>query len=271
MNPQMFRFTSQPTLEKASFVVGWTEDAGAVSGRAADHLIEVSGAEGFCQIEPVGFFPVGGVTVEDDIAQFPESRFHYSQASHTVIFRSDPPPSRKYDFLNGILDLAQYNGKAEALYTINGLPALIPHTATRRVFGVYNDPAMQRKLRPFVSSGMTWQGEPHASTYLLWLARSRGLHAAGLWIEVPFYLTDYEDFWSIKSAVSLLGILLGQHWDLGKLDGIIDEEDEKFTQLRKDDRDIDAKIRNLEEGHSLDRQEQMELAEAVQNALRGRR
>ncbi len=271
MNPQIFRFTSQPVLEKTSLVIGWTKDAGGVSGRAADYLIEASGGSSFCQIEPAGFFSVGGVTVEDDVAQFPESQFFYSQTSNLVTFRSDQPASRKYDFLNGILDLAQYNGKAEALYTINGIPALLPHTATRRVLGVYNDPVMQKKLRSFVSSGMTWQGVPHTSTYLLWLARSRGLPGAGLWIEVPFYLTDYEDLWAIKSAISLLGIILGQHWDLSNLDRLIDEEDEKFTQLRKDDRDIDAKIRNLEEGHSLDRQEQMELAEAVQNALRSRR
>jgi predicted ATP-grasp superfamily ATP-dependent carboligase len=271
MNPQMFRFTSEPVLEKTSFVIGWTKDAGAVSGRTADYLIEASGGGSFCQIEPTGFFPVGGVTVADDIAQFPESRFFYSQTGNFVTLRSDQPPTRKYDFLNGVLDLAQHNGRAEALYTVNGIPALLPHTATRRVFGVYNDPVMQKKLRSFVSSGMTWQGVPHASTYLLWLARSRGLPGAGLWIEVPFYLTDHEDFWAIKSAVSLLGIVLGQHWDLGKLDRLIDEEEEEFIQLRKDDRDIDAKIRNLEEGHSLDRQEQMELAEAVQNALRNRR
>ncbi len=36
MNPQMFRFTSQPVLEKTSFIIGWTKDAGAVSSRAAE-------------------------------------------------------------------------------------------------------------------------------------------------------------------------------------------------------------------------------------------
>lgn len=107
--------------------------------------------------------------------------------------------------------------------------------------------------------------------YLLWLARTRGLQGAGFWIEVPFYLAHCQDFWAIKSVVSLLGIILGQSWGLGKLDQLIDQEEEEFTQLRRDDRDIDARIRSLEEGHSLDRQEQMELVEAVRNALRGRR
>jgi predicted ATP-grasp superfamily ATP-dependent carboligase len=271
MNAEMFRFITQPQLENTSFVVGWTKDAGAVSGTAVNYLVEASTGSRFCQVEPVGFFPVGGVTVENDVAQFPESELSYSQAANVVVLRSDEPQTHRYEFLEGIVDFAQHYARTATLYTINGLPALIPHTATRRVFGVYNGPAVQTKLRPLVSAGMTWQGMPHLSTHLLWLARSQGLAGAGLWVEVPFYLTDYQDLWAVKSAVSLLGIILGQHWELDKLDRFIDEEDEKFGRLRKEDRDIDAKIRNLEEGHSLDRQEQMELAEAVQNALRGGR
>jgi proteasome assembly chaperone (PAC2) family protein len=267
MNPQMFRFTSRPPLEKASFIVSWTKDTGAVSEVVADRLVKASSASDFCQIDPAHFFPVGGVTVEDDIAQFPESRFLYSAASKAVILRSDEPPFHRYDFLNGILDLAQYNGQADTLYTVNGIAAVIPHTATRRALAVYNDPVLQKKLRPFVSGGMTWQGVPNLSTYLLWLARGRNLPGVGLWVEVPFYLADHEDLWSVKSAVSLLSIILGQEWDFGELDRLIDDEEERLARLRKDDRDIDAKIRTLEEGHSLSRQEQMELAEAVQSAL----
>ena len=104
----------------------------------------------FGQIRPVSFFPVGGVAVEDDVAEFPESRLFCNERNNVVILRSDEPQSRKYEFLNGVLDLAeQYNG-AEALYTINGIASMIPHTATRRVFLVANDPVMQRELRRFV-------------------------------------------------------------------------------------------------------------------------
>ncbi len=270
MNPEMFRFSSQPQLEKAVFIIGWAKDTGAVSPEAVGRIAKAAEATSFCRIEPVAFFPVGGVAVQDDVAQFPESQFLYSEAANAVLFHSDEPQTRKYDFLNGIIDLAQHYGKAETLYTVNGLASMIPHTASRRVVGVYSDATMQRKLRPFVSAGMTWQGTPQMSTYLLWLAKSRGLQSAGFWVEVPFYLSDYHDFWAVKAAVSLLGIVLGHHWDLHELDQQIADEDEMLTQLRKDDPDIDAKIRSLEAGEMLGRQEQLELVEAVQSALKGR-
>ncbi len=270
MNPDMFRFASRPQIEKSSLLVGWTRDTGDVSRGTAEYVVNESDAESFCQIEPAEFFPVGGVTVEDDIAQFPESRFFYDQASDLVILRTDEPQSHRYDFLNGIIDFARHHGRAEALYTINGIASLIPHTAGRRVLGVFNDPLIQRKLQAFVPAGMTWQGAPHTSTYLLWLARNKHLYGAGLWIEVPFYLADYEDFWSIKAAVSLLAILFGQDWDLTELDQLIAGEDELLAELREDDRDIDIKIRNLELGEALGRQEQLELAEAVREALKER-
>jgi len=270
MNPDMFRFSSQPQLEKSSFMIGWAEDAGGVSPETVDRIVKAVDGDSFCRIEPAGFFPVDGVTVQDDVAQFPESRFFYSEATNTVMFRSDEPQTHRYDFLNGIIDLAQHYGKADAMYTVNGLASMIPHTASRRVVGVYSGPVMQGKLRPFVSAGMTWQGTPHISTYLLWLAKSRGLSSASLWVEVPFYLSSFKDFWAIKAAVSLLGILLGRHWDLHDLDELIAGEDEMFTQLRKDDPDIDAKIRSLEAGELLSRQDQLELVEAVQSALQER-
>jgi proteasome assembly chaperone (PAC2) family protein len=270
MNLDMFRFTSRPQIEKSSLVIGWTRDTGNVSGGTAEYVVDASDADSFCQIEPADFFPVGGVTVEDDIAQFPESRFFYDPAANLVILRTDEPQSHRYDFLNGIIGFAQHFGKAEALYTVNGIASLIPHTAGRRVLGVFNDPVIQRKLQSFVAAGMTWQGAPPTSTYLLWLATNRHLRGAGLWIEVPFYLADYEDFWSIKTAVSLFATMFGQNWDLAELDELVAEEDELLAELRADDRDIDIKIRNLELGEMPGRQEQLELTEAVRDALKQR-
>ena len=184
-----------------------------------------------------------------------------------MILRSDEPQSRKYEFLNGVLDLAeQYNG-AEALYTVNGIASMIPHTATRRVFLVSNDPVLQRELRRW-PGGLAWQGPPHTSIYLLWLARNRHLPGVGLWVEVPFYLVDSEDFQAIKTGVSLLGRILGWQYDLDDLDQRIAEQDETLAQLREQDPEIDTKIRILEQGETLDGNEQRELVEAVQGALK---
>lgn len=272
---RLFRFTFEPRLKKPSFVIGWTKDAGAVSPLAADHLIKASGSNDFCQIEPADFYPVGGVSVIDDVARFPQSRFFYSEQNPVVILRADEPQSNRYEFLSAVLDLAEHYGKtdlrepnqAEALYTINGIAALTAHTTPRRVFAVFNDPATQRKLQPLVPANASWQGPPHVSTYLLWLAGQRQLPGVGLWVEVPFYLSDYEDYPSVKAAVSLLGTMLGWDLDLGELDRLAAEQNEKLAHM-EDDPETEDMIRALEEGQSLDRQERTELVEAIGGILK---
>jgi predicted ATP-grasp superfamily ATP-dependent carboligase len=268
MNLELFHFTSRPHLEKPSLIVGWTKDIGAVSRGVADSLADAPGARSFGQIRPVRFFPVGGVTVEDDVAQFPQSRLFCNEHSNVVILRSDEPQSRKYEFLNAVLDLAEHYNGAEALYTISGIASMIPHTATRRVFMVSNDPALQRELRRFVPAGLAWQGPPTTSTYLLWLAKNRHLPGIGLWVEVPFYLAESEDFQAVRTAIALLARIFGWDYDLDELDLHVAEQDETLAQLREEDPEIDTKIRILEQGETLDREEQRDLIEVVQGALK---
>ena len=273
---ELFRFISRPRLKKSSFVIGWTDDTGNVSGLTADHLIKTSNGADFCQIEPADFYPVGGVNVTDDVAQFPQSRFFYSERYPIVVLRADQPQSNRYEFLNAVLDLAEHYGKsdlgepgrAEALYTVNGITAVTAHTAARRVFGVFSDAATQRRLQPLVPANANWQGPPHVSTYLLWLAGQRHLPGVGLWVEVPFYLSDYEDYQAVKAVASVLSTILGWNFDFGEIDQLADEQDEKLAQLESDPETADM-IRALEEGQSLDRQEQTQLIEAAGNVLSG--
>lgn len=267
MKPEVFRFTSQPRLEKPSLVVGWMKDTGDVSRGVADFLAGVAGGHSFCQIEPADFFSVGGVTVESDIAKFPQSRFFSDDRSNVLLLRSDEPQSRRYEFLNAVLDLAEHY-QVDALYTVDGIASMTAHTLERRVFGIFNDPSIQQKLRWYLPVGLSWQGAPHTSTYLLWLAKQRHLPAVGLWVEVPFYLAGYSDARAVKAAASMLGYIIGWEYDTDELDRRVAEEEEELAELRQEDLEIDTKIQALEQGESLDATEQVELMEAIQGALK---
>lgn len=272
----LFRFTSEPRLEKPSFVLGWMKDAGAVSRLAADYLVKASGGSGFCRIEPADFYPVGGVSVAGDVARFPQSTFFAGERNPVVVLRADEPQSNRYEYLNAVLDFAEHYGKAdlreparaETLFTIDGMPALTAHTTARHVSAIFNDAATQRRMQRLVPADVNWKGPPHVSTYLLWLAGRRHLPGVGLWTQVPFYLADYEDYPSVKAAVSLLGMMLGCDFDLDEIDRRAAEQNEKLTQLENDPATADL-IRALEEGRSLDRQEQTELIEATGGILNG--
>ncbi|HON91953.1 MAG TPA: PAC2 family protein [Sedimentisphaerales bacterium] len=265
--PEIFRFTSQPRLEKPSLIVGWMKDVGDVSRGVADFLAHAAGGRSFCQIEPTDFFAVGGVTVESNIATFPQSRFFHDDHSKLLLLRSDEPQSRRYEFLSAVLDLAECF-KVESVYTVNGIASMIPHTFDRRVFGVFNSVEVQRKLKWHLPIGLRWQGTPHMSTYLLWLAGRRGLQAAGLWLEVPFYLSDRQDAQAIRSAVLLLSRILGWHYETEELDQRVKEQEEMLANLRQEDIEIDARIQRLEQGESLESHEQVELIEAIRGAFR---
>ncbi|MBN1508249.1 MAG: PAC2 family protein [Sedimentisphaerales bacterium] len=265
---QRFRWRFQPRLKKSSFLVGWAKDAGAVSSLATNHLIQGLGGSEFCRMEPAGFYPLGGVTVADDVAQFPQSRFFHVGRGDLVILQADEPQSNRYEFLSAVLDLAEHYAGTQVLCTVNGVAALTPHTTTRRVFGVFNDAALQRRLQPLLPADANWQGPPHVSTYLLWLAGQRQIPGVGLWVEVPFYLSDYEDYQSVKEAVSLLAMILGLDFDLGELDRLTAEQNDKLAQL-KENPQIKDDICALEEGQPLDRHGQKALIEAVGSALQG--
>ncbi|MGE5296162.1 MAG: proteasome assembly chaperone family protein [Solirubrobacterales bacterium] len=267
MKPEIFRFTSQPRLEKPSLIVGWMKDIGDVSRGVADFLAGAAGGHSFCQIEPADFFSVGGVTVESNIARFPQSRFFHDERSNVLALRSDEPQSRRYEFLNAVLDLAEHYN-VETLYTVDGIASMIAHTSERRVFGVFNNADIQKKLKWQLPIGLSWQGPPHMSTYLLWLARQRRLSAAGLWVEVPFYLSDYQDAQAVRAAASMLGQIIGWDYDTDDLDRRVAEQEETLAELRQEDSEIDARIQSLEQGESLDGDEQVELMEAIQGALK---
>jgi len=265
--PEVCRFTSQPRLEKPSLIVGWMKDIGDVSRGVGDFLAGAAGGHSFCQIEPTDFFPVGGVAVESNIATFPQSRFFHDGRNNLLLFRSDEPQSRRYEFLNAVLDLAEHY-KVESVYTVDGIVSMIPHTFDRRVFGVFSGAEVQRRLKWHLPVGLRWHGTPHMSTYLLWLAGRRGLRAAGLWIEVPFYLSDRQDAQAVRSAASLLGGIVGWDYETQELDRRAAEQEEMLAHLRHEDLEIDARIQRLEEGEPLDDDEQVELTEAIQGAFR---
>ena len=137
---------SQPQLENASLIVGWQEDAGKLAPRVIDYLNKHIKGKSFCEIEPEKFFPLGGVAIDNDIAQFPVSRFYAGTRKDLVIFASNQPPHERCSFLNSVLDVGQYYCKIKELYSISGTISPIAHTTCRGPMAVFNQAEFQRRL-----------------------------------------------------------------------------------------------------------------------------
>jgi proteasome assembly chaperone (PAC2) family protein len=110
---------------------------------------------------------------------------------------------------------------------------------------------------------MTWEGPPAISSYLLWLAKRRGIPGVSLWPEIPFYLAAREDPEAIKLTLSFLNKRFNLSMNLGEFDLEISDMNEKMAKLREEDAELNEYINRLENGLRLDEEEQLKLAEKV--------
>jgi proteasome assembly chaperone (PAC2) family protein len=261
---ELVEMHSQPELDNASLIVGWQEDAGKLGPKVIEYLNRHIKAKVFSEIEPVNFFPLGGVAIENDVAQFPVSRFYIGdERRDLVIFESNEPPYERCRFLNSVLDVGIKYCKIKELYTVSGTTSLIAHTSPRRLLAVFNQPEFQKRLRNYQLEDMTWEGPPAINSYLLWLAQKRSMAGLSLWPEVTFYLAATEDPKAAKVVLSFFNERFDLGLDLTELDLEIKDQSEKLARLRREEPQIDRYIRTLEVGLSLDGEAQLRLARAV--------
>jgi proteasome assembly chaperone (PAC2) family protein len=256
-----------PQLQHPSLIVAWrTRDVGKLGSKVVDFLIEKLGGNEIAEIKPLGFFSFGGVRFKDDLIQIPKSKFWACEKADILIFNSDEPLFDHYRFLNLVLDFAD-RCKAKELYTLSGAISLMVHTRPRRILVVFNHSEMKRELQGYGLEEMTWEGPPAISSYLLWLAKKRGIPGMSLWPEIPFYLASRDDPQATKLTLSFLDRRLNLGLDLGEFDSEIGDQNEKISHLRNEDAEIDRYIHQLERGASLNQEEQLKLAKEIYEAL----
>ena len=263
----IFKFTEHPRFENPSLIVGWDEDSGKLSPKVIEYLNKKIKFKSFCEIEPAGFFSLAGVAIENDIARFPENKFYYSQRNDLVIFKGSEPQIEQYGFLNAIADFAQSYCKIKDLYTISGTISPIAHTNPRRISAVYNQEAIREKLRGYGLHDLNWEGPPAINSYLLWVAKNKGIPGASLWPQIPFYLAAYEDLHAVKLVLSFLDKKFDLELDFGELNEKIRDQNITIDRLREEDSEINKYIGMLESELSLSEDEQMKLTIKVNEAL----
>ena len=262
-----FRFSDHPEFENPSMIIGWGRDSGKVSTKVIEFLNEKLKGKSFCEIEPEGFFPFASIAIENDIACFPENRFYYCRRKDLVIFKGNEPRFEQYKFLNTITDLAQNFFRIKEFYTISGTISLETHTGPRKLSAVFNQRQIQEQNRGYGLLDMDWEGPPAISSYLLWIAESRGIPGVSLWPHVPFYMAAGEDLQAVKQTLSFLDKKFNLGLDLRELDKHISEQNTKIDRLREQDSEIDKYISMLEGELSLSEQEQLELTIKVTELL----
>ena len=270
---QAFRMYGKKELQNSSLIVGWSEDVANLGTKVIDYLNCKLSTEEIGEIEPIDFFPLGGVAVEKDIAQFPESRFYCSYEKNVVILKSNAPRAEWYKFLNLVLDVAEHYFNAKELYTLGGMVSFRAHTSPRDLLAVSNLPTMKNVLGQYhVDIGMDYETppgqRPTLSSFLLWVAKNRGIPAASLWVPIPFYLLSTEDIAATQKVVDFFDKRLSLGIDLTDLDNALARQKEKLDEIRFSFPEVDKHIRNLESKVALSQDDSEKLANDIDQYLR---
>jgi len=253
-------------------VVGWNTDAGNLGARVSDYLNRKLGGQSLADIDPTDFFPLGGVAIEDDLIQFPESNLYSCPQNDLVIFRSDPPNNEWLRFINSILDAAQRHGGIKELYTIGSMVTLDAHTAPRQLIAIFNSPELKEALGQYnLARNMNYQSppgqRPTLNSFVSWTARQRNIPGANLWVPIPFYLLATEDPGAEKKVIEFLDRRLGLGIDFQDLDEAMRQQDERIARLRDLSPEIDEYIRKLESNVRLSEEENEKLVTEIQDCL----
>jgi proteasome assembly chaperone (PAC2) family protein len=255
-------------------VVVWNQDVGRLGPKVADYLARQLEGRELGEISPEGFFSLSGVTVEDDVAQFPESKFYRCQKENFVIFRSDIPRFDWYGFINLVLDIAEKYFKVKQIYTVGGMVLPSAHTTPRTLLSVVNSTEMKRMLGGYdVVHDMDYETRedqrPTFSSYLLWAAKLRDIPGACLWVPVPFYLMTVEDPQACKKVLEFFNRHLELNINLADIDDEVAEQNHKIALARSRFPELDDYITKLESNLGLTADEGEKLVKEIDELLRG--
>lgn len=260
-----------PEMPEPSLIVGWSHDAGKLGPGVVDFLSRKLGAVACADILPSPFFPLGGVSIEDDVIQFPESKFYCCLEKNLLIFKSETPGKEYYQFVETILDIARHY-RVRELYTVGGMVSVTAHTSPARAFAVVNQAQLKQELAGFdIDTEMDYVtpdgSRPTLSSLLLWAAKRRQLAGVSLWAEVPFYLTAAEDPRACRRLLGFLDRRLKLGLDLAELDRAIEIQGRAMVELSQQSATVSKCVEMLARGIMLSQEEQERLATEVTEFL----
>jgi len=264
---ELFRIMRQPELENASLIVGWERDAGGVATRVIDYIIKSIKGKSFCEIEPIDFFQLGGVEVDNDVAQFSGNRLFAGGMKDLILFMGNQPQFNHFRFLNVMLDVAHNHCQIKELYTISATVSSIPYNSPRQILAVYNTQEFQNSLRTYELMDMTWEGPPALNSFLLFTAKMRHIPGVSLWPEIPFYLATVDDYRAQKSTLGFFNKRFNLNIGLDILDEAIERQSREMLKLRKQDPQVDHYMKLLDKRVSLSQEDSINLANKVSQFL----
>jgi proteasome assembly chaperone (PAC2) family protein len=262
-----------PEFKLSSMVVGWDSDIGKLGEAVTNFLRDKLDGQLFHEIEPGDYFPLVSVSIEDDMVQFPESKFYYCSRPNLVIFISAQPVFEHYQFLSQVLDVAQKYCCLKEIYSIGGIASLNTHSVPRQIFGAFNSLEVKEGLSSFdICNDLDFETpvgqKPTLNSYLLWTARRRNLTAIDLSIPVPFYFSYLDDYSAQKKILEFFNRRFQIEIDLSEFDEAIKLQNKKLDNLLYIYPEIQEYLTRLESNLRLSEDENSKMTKVIEEYLK---
>ena len=240
---RVFRLYREPELHRPRLIIG-LPDAGYAGLRVVDYLKSHLAAEEMGRIEPHRFSTVPWVSVSDGVLRELEllrngfySWKNPAGGNDLLIFRSEQPTARPYDYVEAILEAARQVG-VRRIYLLGAFGALgTTHQDPCSVLGVVNMPRLVKILEAVgVEPYPEYRGAGNIHSSFLWFARSRGLEGIALWTPIPHYVARLPFPWSNYPRASLcllqkLNLIEGLGVEEEGLEALAGRTDDEMRQV----------------------------------------
>jgi len=238
-----FTLIKEPNLRNPSLIIG-LPDVGYVGLRVIDYLKSKLAAEELGHIEPHRFSAVPWVSVKNGVIEDLEllrNGFYFWKntggGNDLVIFKSEQPTARPYDYVEAILDVAQRVG-VKRMYIVGSFGAAgITHQEPPSALGVVNLPRLTQVL---LGSGVDpypeYKGIGTIHSAFLWFAKARKLEAVGLWSPIPHYIARLPFPWSNYPRAALcllqkLNAMEGLRVDTQELEDLSKRTEDEMSKI----------------------------------------
>ncbi len=226
----------EPKLVDPYLVTAWP-GVGNVAVIAATYLKDKLGAEELGEIDPLGFFDLGGVFIRDNLVEpptFPEGKFYCHQSPgeerDLIIFISEAQPAMgSYEYAGLVLDVAQGFGSKRVFSLAAALTEYNPDKP--RVLGAANSPELLEELK---GRGVVMAGDffvAGLNGLLIGVASSRGMEGICLLGETVKFAARMANPRGSLSVLTVLTELLGVEIDMAELKGHAETAEKEIREL----------------------------------------
>jgi len=233
---------------------GWP-DAGKVSSIALDYLTRSLKAEKVMEFRDEALYDLAYmrplVRIEDGLMidlKAPSNVLYLwrsEELGKAILILHGAEPSFDWKgYSMKILSICEH-ADVKRIYMIGGVLDMIPHTRKPKITAVVNMDHLKEEIKLFGLTPSRYEGPASIHSYLMWLAREKGIEAISLWGHASNYIAAPNTITALhllRKLISMLGISI----DLRELEESARRLELEVDEMAKRSPELQQMIKSFE-------------------------